>query len=312
MNSIQAKKIDLVDFISKICTIVSLSNGGSQALFSNDLRGEKNPSLSVGLDKNGKWGWIDFSSGCSGNIIDFVMIHYNKNSVSLALDKIAEIMLLPRRENTTNNSFIYVDKNNNNVTAIKTIQPLQNKALIEYLESRNLNIFFVKRYVEEIYYSITERDTVKNFFAVCFKNNSSGYAIRNKYHKSNLIISDITYIPLSEKPSKRVLIFEGFINFLSALTYYKTDIAKHDVIILNSVSMFKKAAKLIIENGYEVIYDFLDNDFAGQLCILQIEEILREAQINKTIIDLPVIKNSFCIYIGYNDFNDFLKSTHQL
>lgn len=312
MNSKQAKEINLIDFISKICTISTLSNGGSQALFLNDLRGEKNPSLSVGLDKSNKWGWFDFSSGYSGNIIDFVMLHYNKNSVSAALDKIAEIMLLPRRENKTNNSFIYVDKYNNNVTAIKTIKPLQNKALIEYLESRNLNIFFVKRYTEEIYYSITEKDIVKNFFAVCFKNNSSGYAIRNKYHKSNLIISDITYIPLSEKPSKRVLIFEGFINFLSALTYYKTDIAKHDVIILNSVSMFKKAAKLIIENGYEVIYDFLDNDFAGQLCILQIEEILREAQINKTLIDLPVIKNSFCIYIGYNDFNDFLKSTHQL
>lgn len=308
MNSIQAKELNLIDFVSKICTIVSLSNGGSQALFLNNLRGEKKPSLSVGLDKRGVWGWIDFSSGSSGNIINFVMIHYNKNSVSAALEKIAEIMLLPKKDNTTNNSLIYVDNYNNNIIEIKTIKPLQNKALIEYLESRNLNISLIKEYVEEIYYSINEKDTIKNFFAVAFKNNSDGYAIRNKYHKSNLIISDITYIALNNKPTKQVIIFEGFINFLSALTYYETNVTKSDVIILNSVSMFKKAAKFILENNYEIIYDFLDNDFAGQLCIIQIKEIFEEAFKNKNIDRLPIVKDSFSIYKGYNDFNDFLKS----
>ena len=56
------------------------------------------------------------------------------------------------------------------------------------------------------------------------------------------------------------------------------------------------------------IFDYLDNDFAGQETQIKLINHLENAFKRKEIDFIPKIINSFKIYQSFNDFNDFLKS----
>lgn len=311
MNSEQAKQINFIDFILRICKVEDIvSIQEDSALFKHPLEKDNHPSLSIYRNnRNGGWSYKYFSGvGSTGNIIDFTMKYYNKNTVSEALNEIAIIMNLPPKEKEHNLNINYTDKRTNNLIEIKKINPLENQALIEYLQSRKLTVSICKLYLKEVYYSITKNGELKNYFGVGFENNLGGFEIRNKYSKTNLIGKDITYIQADKEPSNRVLLFEGFLDYISALTYYKTDKAEYDVIVLNSTTQIKKAVYKIIENKYTIIYDYLDNDFAGQHCQIELKNDLEIAFKKKEIEQIPKIINSFVLYQSHNDFNDFLKS----
>jgi hypothetical protein len=308
MNSTEAKKINFIEFIVRICSqsdIVTINQ--NSALFKHPLRTDTNASLSVFINReNGNWSYKDFSLNETGNIIDFVIRNYNDViDVSSALKKICEILHITQEKKYIPIEFEH-KKTTNNSIEIKTIKELNNRALIDYLSERKINISIAQKYLKEIYFSIQKDDELKNYFGLCFKNRNSGYEVRNKYIKNNLVSKDITVFYAGDKPSQRVLFFEGFMDFLSALTFYNTFISKYDVIVLNSTSQINKAIKLIIENKYSVIYDYLDNDFAGQLCQITLINELENAFKRKEIDYTPKIINSFTIYQSYKDFNDFL------
>ncbi len=172
---------------------------------------------------------------------------------------------------------------------IKKVQPLQNAALTTYLQSRCISVEIAKKYVEEIYYYLNG----KHYFALCMKNRSNGYEVRNKYYKGCLSKKDITILS-SGKDS--VSIFEGFTDFLSVLTYKGIEQLKTDVIILHSVETVK-AAKETLET-YQKAYTFLDNDIAGYTATTNIAQIVPTKRMNY-------------IYANYKDFNDFLTSNKQ-
>lgn len=309
MNSNEAKQINFIEFVARLCSkeqIISIQE--NKALFKHPIKNEKKASLSVFINhKNKTWWYKDFSNSDDGNIIDFVMRNYNINDVSSALKKICEIMNI-----TQENKYIPVEfettKINENNIKIKSIKELNNQALIDYLTERKINITIGKKYLKEIYYSIKKENGLKYYFGIGFENKSNGFEIRNKYIKSNIIKKDITIIKATNKISDGVLIFEGFMNYLSALTFYDILSCKYDVIILNSVSLIKKANEHIIKMKYSKIFDYLDNDFAGQETILNLKNSLEVAYKRKEIEFIPKIINSFKIYQSYNDFNDFLKS----
>ncbi|WP_420061062.1 toprim domain-containing protein (plasmid) [Aliarcobacter butzleri] len=309
MNSSEAKNINFIEFIARLCNreqIVSIQE--NKALFKHPIKNEKKASLSVFINRENKtWWYKDFSNSDNGNIIDFVMKNYNINDVSSALKKICEIMNI-----TQENKYIPVEFENTKISEnnikIKSIKELNNQALIDYLIERKINISTAKKYLKEVYYSIKKENGVKYFFGIGFENKSNGFEIRNKYIKSNIIKKDITIIEAKNKISDGVLIFEGFSNFLSALTYYDITNCKYDVIILNSVSLLNKATEYIITKKYKKIFDYLDNDFAGQETQCKLIKDLENAFKRKEIDFIPKIINSFKIYQSFNDFNDFLKS----
>ena len=310
MNSSEAKKLNFIEFIARICNkedIVSIQE--NKALFKHPLRKDNQASLSIFINReNGAWSYKDFALDKTGNIIDFVIENYNDVSdVSSALKKICEIMNI-----TQENKYIPVEfeitKISENNIKIKSIKELNNQALIDYLIERKINILTAKKYLKEVYYSVKKENGLKFFFGIGFENRSNGYEIRNKYIKSNIIKKDITIIETKNKISDGVLIFEGFSNFLSALTYYDITNCKYDVIILNSVSLLNKANEHIIKMKYSKIFDYLDNDFAGQETQIKLINHLENAFKRKEIDFIPKIINSFKIYQSFNDFNDFLKS----
>lgn len=308
MNSTEAKKINFIEFIVRICSeddIVNIKQ--NSALFKHPLRTDNDPSLSVFINRiNGNWSYKDFALNQTGNIIDFVIRNYNEVSdVSSALKKICEILNITQEKKYIPIEFEH-KKTTNNSIEIKSIKELNNRALIDYLNERKINVSIAQKYLKEIYFTIQKNDELKNYFGLCFENRNSGYEVRNKYIKNNLVCKDITVFYAGDKPSQRVLFFEGFMDFLSALTFYNTFVSKYDVIVLNSTTQIDKAIKLIIKNKYSVIYDYLDNDFAGQLCQITLINELENAFKRKEIDYIPKIINSFSIYQSYKDFNDFL------
>ena len=310
MNSTEAKKINFIEFIVRICSkddIVNIKQ--NSALFKHPLRTDNDPSLSVFINRiNGNWSYKDFALNQTGNIIDFVIRNYNEVSdVSSALKKICEILNITQERKYIPIEFEH-KKTTNNSIEIKSIKELNNRALIDYLNERKINVSIAQKYLKEIYFTIQKDDEIKNYFGLCFENRNNGYEVRNKYIKNNLISKDISIFLAGEKPSEKVLIFEGFMDFLSALTFYNTFKSKYDVIVLNSASQIDKAIKLIIKNKYKVIYDYLDNDFAGQLCQCTLINELENAFKRKEIDYKSKIINSFSLYQSYKDFNDFLIS----
>ena len=138
------------------------------------------------------------------------------------------------------------------------------------------------KYLKDVYFQIEN----KNYFGLGFRNDKDGFEIRNKYIKMCLFDKSITTI---SRNSDNVAIFEGFMDFLSALTYYKKE-PKDNVIVLNSLSLLQNLDLL----KFNEIKLFLDNDTAGK---------------NAKKMILAKYNNVFDysnIYKGFKDFNEFL------
>jgi DNA primase len=251
------------------------------------FREEKTPSFKINPLKNT---WYDFGIGEGGTIIDLIAMLENvsiKEAVNrlrkLAKDTTAE-KITPYNTLTKAISHEQERKGVN----ILTITKLQNNALISYLTERKINIEIAKYYIRELHYQINN----KRYFGIAFKNDSDGYEIRNKYFKGAIGKKNITTIAGEKR--KEVIIFEGFIDFLSYLTL-KAHIPKKDFIVLNSVGLIKKIPHL---HNYKTISLALDNDDAGTKATKYIQELY------------PYAQDVRRYYKNYKDLNEFLISRH--
>ena len=107
--------------------------------------------------------------------------------------------------------------------------------------------------------------------------------------KRSISPSGITTIEVPE--SKAVVIFEGFINFLSTLEYMKKTTPKNTTIILNSLTNLPQAFERL--KDVEIIHCFLDNDKAGHSAFKRLKAMFPKA-----------VDNSYK-YQGFKDFNEF-------
>lgn len=172
---------------------------------------------------------------------------------------------------------------------IKHVQLLQNKALIQYLTSRKITKELASRYCSEAYYKTTSLD--KQYFAIAFENDRHGYELRNQYFKGSTSPKGITTIP--GKNSFAVNCFEGFMDFLSALTWFKTESPACDTIILNGVGFIEKFIDLM--PNYTRISLFLDNDQAGKNAVDRIQALRPDA-----------VNRSQLLFENCKDFNKFI------
>lgn len=286
MNSKQAKSISIIDLLHNLnCEPTKKLN--NDIWFNSPLHTEKTSSLKVDTNKNI---WYDHGIGKGGNIIDLVVIYYNCN-FSEALSKISSIV------NHTDNSFLRVQplKDFDRTTTptkkqeYQKVQNLQNKSLINYINSRGISTDIATKYIKEIYW--INQNSNKSNFGLCFKNDIGGYEIRNSILKLNIGGKSITTIKGIDLT--KVSIFEGFMDYLTALIYFKIDRFKGTVIILNSVALLDKTIPLLKD---KLVYAFLDNDRAGKKALSTIKDI------NINILDCSNY------YKDYKDFNEFLNS----
>ena len=268
----------------RIADYLGVEEKEKEFFINSPFRDERTPSFKINPIKNT---WYDFGIGEGGTIIDLIAKVENVN-VKNAVKRLRELA----GEQLSTNAKIHTikkpinEQNEKKNIKILKINELQNKTLVSYLKQRKINITIAKNYLSEIYYQINE----KKYFGVAFINNSNGYEIRNKYFKGVIGKKDITTIAGEKR--KEVIIFEGFIDFLSYLTIKNKCIPLTDCIILNSVALVNNIISLL--NKYEIIKIALDNDNAGTKATKYIKEHYTSSQ------DVRIY------YKKYKDLNEFL------
>lgn len=255
---------------------------GTRLWYKSPLRQEQTPSFKVETTLNC---WYDFGLGKGGNLIDLATELYQSTDLRYLMRCIANSYPVPSVQ-TVASSFA----TRHSAPSIERFEvvPLEHRALVAYLQARGIPAHIAKAKCKEAHYSVND----KSYFAVAFENVSGGWELRNRYFKGCRGRKDISYLPWSrDGPSTECVVFEGFIDYLSALAL--GIISGADAVILNSVVNVNKAVPYL--RNYTVINCYLDNDNAGQTALAELTSIY-----GSTVIDRSTL------YSEFNDLNDFL------
>lgn len=288
MNCSEANKMSIAGFLLSKGHTPDNHNEKS-FLYCSPIRNEKTPSFKVDRVKNV---WYDFGTGTGGRLIDLVCQMYNVD-VSGALLIISGVSGTAQAPKSF--SFDEQKQSGDSTIQIQHVQPLQNVALVNYIKSRGIPAGIAKNYVSEVYYKVYENQQ-KSYFAIGFKNDLGGFELRNgfkseKYPNGFKGSSSPKTITTIEGNRNRVNVFEGFIDFLSALVIW--GVPKSKTIVLNSVSHVKKLYENVAENTRFNL--FLDNDKAGRNTA------------NEIMSKYPgSVNQSINIYPDFKDFNELI------
>lgn len=274
------------------CQPTDRSNG-IDLWYSSPFRKERTPSFHVNTAKNV---WFDHGAGRGGTVIDFVIARLQQyredHNVADALRwldmmvvKETRITAFPQGEPVKNEPALILEK--------PTF--LQSPPLKAYLHNRGIPVDFAKNYLKQVY--AFNKKTKRSFYALGMKNESRGYELRNELFKGTLGAKDISFIRGVKTSTGEVHIFEGFLDFLTALFYQDNHRFEYDVIVLNSLSNISKALPYIETVPYTKLVTWLDNDTAGQTATAELRRFalpigLEHAEMNH-------------IYEPYKDVNEW-------
>ena len=276
----EIKSIPLATFLSQLGHEPTMRKG-SRLWYLSPLRQEHTPSFKVETTLNC---WYDFGIGKGGNIIDLATELYHSTDLRYLMSCIADRCAVPSAQTVASTSF-----QRHSAPGFQDISvvPLRSRALVEYLQERGIPAQIAVANCQQIHYSCHS----KRYYAVAFANQSCGYEIRNRYFKGCIAPKDISIRRVRDGPSTECAVFEGFIDYLSALTLDIINGA--DAIILNSVSNVNKAIPVL--KDYTAINCYLDNDNAGTMALAELTAVY-----GSTVIDRSTL------YSGFNDLNEYL------
>ncbi|WP_300507481.1 MULTISPECIES: toprim domain-containing protein [Muribaculaceae] len=280
----EIKFIPLATFLSQLGHS-PVKTQDNRLWYKSPLRQEHTASFKVQTDINC---WYDFGIGKGGNIIDLAAELYHSNDLRYLMDCIARCVSVSSSQTVA--SFSPQRHSAPSFTDIEVV-PLRHHALVAYLQERGIPAQIAAEHCKQIHYSCRG----KRYYAVGFANESSGYETRNKYFKGCIAPKDITLRRIRDGPTIDVAVFEGFIDYLSALTL--GIIKGLDAIILNSVSNVGKAIPYL--RDYSTIHCYLDNDNAGKSAFAAISA------------DFVNVIDCSTLYSQFNDLNEFLMNSIQ-
>lgn len=140
---------------------------------------------------------------------------------------------------------------------ITHIQPIQNRALMDYLNSRKVSLSVADTCLQEVHY----RAKGKLYYALGFRNDKGGYELRSKHFKGCMSPKWIT--SLEGQANEAVNVFEGVYDYLSCCELFHVSKLRNPTLVLNSLSFLKDALPII--TSYNKVNAFFDNDKAGSL-----------------------------------------------
>lgn len=280
----EIKSIPLASFLSRLGHEPT-ARKGTRLWYKSPLRQERTPSFKVDTALNC---WYDFGLGRGGNIIDLATELYQSTDLCHLMRCITDSFPVPSVPSvpTVASSFAPL-QSAPSMERIKVV-PLEHRALVAYLQERGIPAHIATVNCKEAHYRVNG----KSYFAVAFENVSGGRELRNRYFKGCRGRKDISYLPWArDGPSTECAVFEGFMDYLSALTL--DIISGADAIILNSVVNVNKAVPFL--RGYRTINCYLDNDNAGRNALSELTAIYGSIVIDRSI-----------LYSEFNDLNEYL------
>ena len=289
----EIKTIPLAAFLSRLGHEPA-ARKGTRLWYKSPLRQEQTPSFKVDTALNC---WYDFGLGKGGNIIDLAAELYQSTDLHYLMRCIADSYPVPSVQTVASS---YPQRHSAPSMERFEVVPLEHHALVAYLQERGIPAHIAKAKCREAHYNFNGSSQSafgaewrkKSYFAVAFENVNNGWELRNKYFKGCRGRKDISYLPWSrDGPSTECAVFEGFIDYLSALAL--SIISGADVIILNSVVNVNKAIPYL--KDYSTINCYLDNDNAGKTALSELTAIY-----GSTVINRPTL------YSEFNDLNEYL------
>ena len=191
--------------------------------YRSPYREEKTPSFKVNPEKNL---WFDFGEGKGGNIFALAGEFIKTGDFLTQARYVAEVAGMPAQDYGPQK---VVDTHRSDGHSFEDVEvlPLQNRALLHYLQERGIPSAVAIANCKEIRYSTHG----KRYFAVAFGNEGGGYEIRNPFFKGCVPPKDVTLLPVG---SASCNVYEGFMDYLSARALGIG--GKEDHLVLNSVS----------------------------------------------------------------------------
>ena len=288
MQSDNIKSISIRDYLNRQGIHPAKEYSG-YGMYKSPFRDERTPSFKVDYNRNL---WCDFGSGEGGSIIDLVM-KLNKCPFIEAIEQLKNFSSIPEKEEQQSFSFHRNPEKNNGIILIEE-KPVEHPGLLEYLQSRKIDLTIAREHCREVHYQTGGRE----YFAIGFANDAGGYEIRNPSFKGCIAPKDITHIRQDDR-KETCFLFEGFMDYLSLLTIRQQLNLEypssnwHDNIILNSTANLQKALPLLADYGQT--YCFLDNDKAGMTVFRELQKELGYR-----------VRDSSHHYSGYKDLNEYL------
>lgn len=311
MRAKEARTISILDYLRREgFEPARFRRGWIEAWFQSPLRaGDSNPSFKVDTELNL---WFDHGLAIGWNTLDLVCQLHNC-SVREALAKLEDSGLFfftqtnpsPHKIDKLSQNWLMFpeslslakntpadEKEKQSYFHISKVSDIQSPALIQYLESRKINLDIARTYLKEVRFS--PRTQLREYFALGWPN-GDGFEARSKLFKGHIgTTKDISRIGLADW--KSLSIFEGFFDYLAFLTHYDITDFQNSAIILNSSALRKRALEEINQFNFSKIYLFLDNDESGK----STTSFFKQATSG-----IKVIDKSF-LYENYKDFNEWL------
>ena len=263
MDIAHAKAINIADILSRLHVEPAKTNG-HKLLYLSPVRNEKTPSFWVDTQTNR---WKDFGTGEGGDSIDLVCAYLKSTredcTTADALRWLSNMEggFHPAPILRQHTNWRDVEKPDPSLT-IKTVKPVQHLALTHYLNKRGIPLTVARTHLKEIH--LRNRHTGKGFFALGFANEEGGYELRNPFFKGCIGSKAISFIRGSQSNPDTIHLFEGGMDYLSAIAQHHNKPLTGDAIILNSLAILNSAFPYIHNYGYRMLYSWLDNDATGE------------------------------------------------
>lgn len=270
----KAKEIDMVKYLESIGHQPTKIRGNDHWYLS-PLRDEKSASFKVNAKHNI---WYDHGQGKGGNLIDFGTLYFNC-SVSDFLKTLSGSLSFQPLKNNSQKLIQDAPK-----IIVEKVSQLTSPALLKYLRERRIDIDIATHFCKQVSYSFDGR----KYYGIGFKNNSDGWEIRNRFYKTSCSPKDYTLI---KNGSENITVFEGYMDFLSFVSFNEEQSLSSDYLILNSLSFFDRA--LPVMQGYDNKHLYLDRDESGR------KATTKALDLDQTFVD----KSN--LYKDYKDYNDW-------
>ena len=277
------RQMPLADFLARLGH-EPVRRSGNELWYLAPYRGERTPSFRVNVAKQL---WYDFGLGKGGDIFTLAGEFLQSG------DFIAQAKFIAEAANMTVAGWekpTYLPKPTEPVFEDVEAVPLLRSPLTDYLAERGIPIAIASRHCCRLNYGVRG----KRYFAVGFPNMTGGYEVRSRFFKGCIPPKSVSLVKAKDTPAGKCLVFEGFMDFLSAVTLQVNDHA--DCLVLNSVANVGKAVELL--DGYERIGCFLDRDEAGQRTLAALVGRYGERVTDRS-----------SLYDGCKDLNEYLQLT---
>lgn len=292
----QARQIDLVDYLD-LLGYQSLKIRDADYWYLSPFRDEKTPSFKVNRDKNL---WYDHGIGQGGDIIDFGT-RYFKSSVGELLVRLStgnarQTFSFHPPANSAATAHAGAGEKEENYAGkiiIVASRPLENRQLLEYLESRCIPLKVADQYCKEIDFQLYGKEKT----AIGFANDAGGYELKSQYFKGSSSPKSPTTFKTG---SSQLTVFEGFFDFLSYKVLNKDIMGEEpSFLVLNSLAFFNKSKEVM--EKYQEVNLYLDRNKKGIECTSQAFEWDKEKFIDRSN-----------LYSNGQDLNEWLKEKYSL